>query len=174
MFFETVSTARLTLRPMRADDAADIFDSYAHDAKVTRFLTWRPHSSVEETRCFVQMCLSVETSRTYVIVDNATNSIVGAFDLRAAAATRLEVGYALATPFWRQGMMTEVLTEVVRWALSQPSIWRIGAVADVENIASMRVLKKAGFQREGVLRRWLVHPNINDAPRNCTSFAATR
>jgi [ribosomal protein S5]-alanine N-acetyltransferase len=70
--------------------------------------------------------------------------------------------------------MTEALTEVVSWALQQPSIFRIGAVCDVENIASARVMEKAGLLREGLLRRWLVHPNVGDDPRDCWSYARVR
>ena len=61
-------------------------------------------------------------------------------------------GYVLARPWWRQGLMTEVLTEVTVWALRQPSVFRIGAVCDFENIGSARVLEKSGFIREGLLR----------------------
>jgi RimJ/RimL family protein N-acetyltransferase len=75
---------------------------------------------------------------------------------------------------WRQGLMTEVLSEVAAWALRQRSIFRIGAVCDVENIGSARVLEKSGFVREGVLRRWLVHPNISDEPRDCYNYSRVR
>jgi RimJ/RimL family protein N-acetyltransferase len=37
----------------------------------------------------------------------------------------------------------------------------------VDNVGSARVLEKSGFAREGLLRRWLVHPNISDEPRDC-------
>jgi [ribosomal protein S5]-alanine N-acetyltransferase len=70
--------------------------------------------------------------------------------------------------------MTEVLTEVMNWALSQLPIFRIGAVCDVENIASARVMEKAGLVREGLLQRWLVHPNISDEPRDRFSYARAR
>ena len=171
---ESFSTARLTLRPIRADDASAIFDAYAWDPEVTRYLTWPPHTSIEQTNSFVRMCLTAQTSRTYMIILKATGVVVGVFDLRMTGKARLEFGYALARPFWGQGLMTEALTEVAAWALSQPSIWRIGAVADIENVGSMRVMEKAGLRREGVLRRWLVHPNISSEPRDCVSFAATR
>src|SRR5690242_18629313 len=75
---------------------------------------------------------------------------------------------------WRQGMMTEVLTEVAGWALRQPWLFRIGAVCDVENIGSAHVLEKSGFVREGLLRRWLLHPNVSDEPRDCYSYARVR
>jgi len=70
--------------------------------------------------------------------------------------------------------MTETLVEVVRWALSQDAIWRIGAVCDVENVASARVMEKASLAKEGILRRWIMHPNVSDLPRDCFSYARVR
>jgi ribosomal-protein-alanine N-acetyltransferase len=58
--------------------------------------------------------------------------------------------------------------------LRQESVFRIGAVCDVENIGSARVMEKAGLVREGLSRRWLVHPNISDEPRDCFSYAIVR
>ena len=102
------------------------------------------------------------------------NVIRGAFALRQRASHRLDCGYVLARRWWPQGWMTEVLTEVTLWALRQPSVFRIGAVCDIENIGSARVLEKSGFVREGLLRRWLLHPNISDEPRDCYSYARVR
>ena len=70
--------------------------------------------------------------------------------------------------------MTEALTEIVRWALRQEKVFRIGSMCDVENIASARVMEKAGLIREGMLRRRLIHPNISDEPRDCFIYAITR
>jgi RimJ/RimL family protein N-acetyltransferase len=47
-----------------------------------------------------------------------------------------------ADDVWGQGQMTEVLAEVVTWALAQPSVFRISAVCDVENIGSARVMER--------------------------------
>jgi ribosomal-protein-alanine N-acetyltransferase len=51
-------------------------------------------------------------------------------------------------------------------------MWRIGDV--VETLASARVMEKTGMTRAGLLRRWIIHPNISDEPRNCFSFAKVR
>lgn len=164
----------MTLRTLEAGDAAAIFAKYAQDGKVTRHLTWRTHKSVKETEDFVRESLSCLTSQTYIISLKETHELIGVFELRALDKCRMEFGYALARPYWSQGLMTEALAEVVACALRQPSVWRIGAVADIENIGSMRVMEKAGLRREGVLRRWLVHPNISSEPRDCVIFSATR
>jgi [ribosomal protein S5]-alanine N-acetyltransferase len=174
MFPDSFETARLILRPMREDDAQAIFDAYGQNPEVTRYLTWRPVERIEQTRSFVEMNLRSQISRSYMLQLKTAGEVIGSFDLRKPGHGKIEFGYVLARPHWGRGLMTEALSQVVGWALAQPSIWRIGAVADVENVGSMRVMEKAGLHREGVLRRWLVHPNLDDAPRDCVSFARTR
>ena len=173
---DTFETTRLLLRPVDIVDIAAIFVSYAQDEEVTRYLIWRPHRSCSETRAYVERCMATpsEVERTYVIVGHDDNMVRGAFALRQRAPHRLDCGYVLARRWWGQGLMTEVLTEVSGWALSQPSVFRIGAVCDVENIGSARVLEKSGFLLEGLLRRWLLHPNISYEPRDCYSYARVR
>ncbi len=100
--------------------------------------------------------------------------MLGAFDLRQSGPHRCGYGYVLARSAGGRGLMTEALAEVAEWALRQPGVWRIGDVCDVENVASARVMEKAGLSREGVLRRWAVHPNVGDEPRDCFSFAKVR
>jgi ribosomal-protein-alanine N-acetyltransferase len=109
-----------------------------------------------------------------MLVGREDNAVRGAFALRQRAPHRLDCGYVLARRWWRQGFMTEALTEVMDWGLRQPSVFRIGAVCDVDNIGSVRVLEKSGFFREGLLRRLLLHPNISDEPRDCYSYARVR
>lgn len=60
------------------------------------------------------------------------------------------------------------------WALAQPDIWRVWGVTDVDNIASVGVMEKAGLVRQGVLRRWTRHPNLSTDPRDCFSYARVR
>jgi [ribosomal protein S5]-alanine N-acetyltransferase len=176
MLPDTFGTDRLLLRPVTIIDVDAIFDSYAQDEEVTRYLIWRPHRSRRETQAYVERCMATppEVERTYMLVGRGDNVIRGAFALRQPAPHRLDCGYGLARPWWRQGLMTEVLTEVSVWALRQPSLFRVGAVCDVENIGSARVLEKSGFVREGLLRRWLLHPNISDEPRDCYRYARVR
>ena len=48
-------TERLLLRLPRRDDAPAMFAAYAQDAEVTRYLTWRPHKSIEETYAILDL-----------------------------------------------------------------------------------------------------------------------
>jgi RimJ/RimL family protein N-acetyltransferase len=169
-------TERLTLRPPTLDDAQPFFTSYSQDPDVTRYLTWRPHESIEHTTDFIRRCISRwedESAYPYAITETASGKVVGIIEARVRGH-QVELGYVLAQDVWGTGYATEAVSAIKNWALAQPEIWRIWAYVDVENIASGRVLQKAGLEPEGVLRRFAVHPNVSDEPRDCWVFAATR
>jgi RimJ/RimL family protein N-acetyltransferase len=174
MFPERLETARLLLRPIAPIDAAAIFDGYAQDPEVTRFLTWRPHAAIAETEAHIARCQAETQSKTYVLVGKRDGKVIGSFALRRPARHRLGYGYVLARPLWGMGLMTEVLSHATLWALEQSDIWRIGDVCDCENLGSARVMEKAGLEREGRLRRWIMHPNVSDTPRDCFAYAKAR
>jgi ribosomal-protein-alanine N-acetyltransferase len=71
-------------------------------------------------------------------------------DVERASA---EIGYWLAEPFWGRGLMTAVVAVASEHALSLPDLYRLHAPVFAWNTASMRVLEKAGYEREGILRR---------------------
>ncbi len=91
-----------------------------------------------------------------------------------ADAHRWELGYVLARSNWGKGYMTEAVKGLVHWAFQQPAIFRVWAVCDVDNLASARVMEKAGMKREGTLRRWSVHPNVSDEPRDSYCYAIVK
>jgi ribosomal-protein-alanine N-acetyltransferase len=65
-----------------------------------------------------------------------------------------EIGYWLAAPFRGQGIMTTAVEVFSAWLFSnRPALVRIEARVYVHNPASARVLEKAGFEREGILRK---------------------
>src|ERR1700727_585302 len=154
MLPESFRTARLFLRPITMADAGPIYSAYARNPEVTQFLSWRPDRTRRDFEAYIRSCLETppHRARTYVMQGRKDSVIRGGLDLRQAERHRLEFGYVLARAWWGQGLMTEALTEVVRWALSQPSIFRIGAVCDVENVGSARVMEKSGLVREALLK----------------------
>lgn len=176
MLPDRFETSRLILRPIARNDARAIFEGYAQDREVVRFLTFRPHRAVAETDAYIARCTAAppDKSRTYVLIARDDGRLLGAFDLRRPEPHRLGFGYVLARAHWGRGLMTETLAEVVGWGMLQDTIWRIGDVCDVENLASARVMEKAGLEREGILRRWSMHPNLGSEPRDSFSYARVR
>ena len=57
---------------------------------------------------------------------------------------------------------------------SNSQVRRVWAVCDIDNRASARVLEKIGFEQEGVLRRWITHPNVGPEPRDALCYSRVR
>ncbi len=72
---------------------------------------------------------------------------------RDIARISAEMGYWLSEEFWGRGITTRAVTAMSDWALENYRLTRVFAMAFAHNAASIRVLEKAGFEREGVLRR---------------------
>lgn len=169
-------TDRLHLRPPMLEDAEVIFDLYAQDLEVVKYLTWLANPNVGVTCGFVKDCIArwqQGKSSPWVILRRADSQVLGMIEIRIDGF-RAELGYVLARRFWGQGYMTEAVRAVADWSLAQPSIYRVWAVCDVENQASARVMEKAGMQREGLLRRWSMHPNVSQEPRDSWCYAKVR
>jgi ribosomal-protein-alanine N-acetyltransferase len=78
---------------------------------------------------------------------------IGFHDFEPGKSHRAELGYWLAKPFWNQGIMSEAVKKVVEYGFREFGLLRITANVFHFNIGSARVLEKAGFQLEGVLRK---------------------
>ncbi len=107
---ERIETEQLILRKPRMEDAPVIFESYAQDPEVTRYLVWRPHKHVGETEAFLQRCLDVWSKGTnfpYVLTRKEKDEPIGMLEVHTKWF-KLEVGYVLARSFWGRGYMTEV------------------------------------------------------------------
>jgi [ribosomal protein S5]-alanine N-acetyltransferase len=70
--------------------------------------------------------------------------------------------------------MTEALRAVLDYAFRNPGMYRVWAVCDAGNVASARVLEKAGMSFEGIIRRYQVRPQISPEPRDARSYARVR
>lgn len=171
-----LTTARLRLRQPVLADAEPIFADYARDPEVLRYLSWRPHADVAETRRYLADRIEAWRTRnaySYVLQAPDGSRPLGMIELRVEAH-RASCGYVLARAHWGRGYMSEALSLLVAWALAQPAVFRVGAFCDADNLASARVMRNAGMAFEGVLRRYLVHPNVSPQPRDCLSFARVR
>jgi RimJ/RimL family protein N-acetyltransferase len=173
---EPIVTSRLVLRPPRVADAAAIFERYAQDAEVTRFLLWAPHASVSETVEFLCACeVAWQTAAYYpfAICVAGDDAPVGMLDLRPQGHAA-EVGYVLARRLWGRGYMSEALRAACDTALATSELYRVWGVCDVTNVASARVMEKAGLVYEGRLARFLVLPNLGPEPRDVSCYSRTR
>lgn len=90
-----------------------------------------------------------------MMLDRASGRIVGSISLFHAdwEVRSAEIGYGVRGDQRGQGYASEALGAVARWALTEGGIQRAWLTANTDNVASVRVAEKAGFHREGTLRR---------------------
>jgi ribosomal-protein-alanine N-acetyltransferase len=88
------------------------------------------------------------------IVDKDTQKSIGdiwIFDIENKRMAK--VGYRLSPKFWGRGVATEALSSIVRLCFETTELQRLWAEVHTENLASVRVLEKCGFIREGCIRQ---------------------
>lgn len=131
---ETIQTERLVLRRYRPEDAQGIFECYAQDEEVTRFLTWRPHRDIEATISFVtgRICAWEQGDDFTWAITMLHGTLIGGIGLRIRDF-KADFGYVIGRPYWRNGYATEALLAIVQWAIGQPPIHRVWGVCDVAN-----------------------------------------
>ena len=150
------------------DHADSLFDAYASDPEVTRYLSWPTHDSVDDTEGFLSYASKAWDEGSdfiWVIAPKEQNAACGTISF-SIESHRAHLGFVIARSEWSKGYMTEACRALVDWLLQQPEVLRIEALCDVENVGSARVLEKSGLEREGTLRNWMVLPNLSDEPRD--------
>ncbi len=166
--FKDLQSKRIKLRPINSSDAKFIFENWAQDIEVAKYLTWKPHQTINDTQNYIDTCIEEwdQDCFTWIIESKNENRIIGSFAARRNNH-KLDIGYLLVKDYRNKGYMTEVIKSFVEEAFKINGIYRIGAVCDVQNLASKRVMEKAGMSFEGLLKNWLVAPNISKYPRDC-------
>lgn len=149
-------TERLLLRPLSMADLTDFY-AYASDPEVARTTSWEAHRSPEESRLFIAHALSCYEAgeRTlWAIEELASARMVGTVGLHELHSqhARATLAYALARPFWNQGLTTEAARAVLDYGFHALHLNRVEAFSLPRNFASRRVMEKLGMTFEGVLR----------------------
>jgi [ribosomal protein S5]-alanine N-acetyltransferase len=152
-----LETERLVLRKMTLGDAAAVF-AYASDPEVTRYVLWETHRSVEDSRAFLEL-----TERKYEgggepdwgMVYKGDGRFVGTcgFVGWSREHARAEMGYVLNRRYRGRGLVPEAVRAMIAFGFEKMDLNRVEARCVAENIASARVMEKAGMTYEGTLRQ---------------------
>jgi len=167
---EVLNGPRVTLRAPTLDDTEALFERIASDPEVTRYLSWRPHPAVGETRRVITKFFNVGLETTWLIELRDSDGPIGLCGWRRPQPDTVELGYCLGRRWWRQGIMFEVLQLLLDKAHRDPSVYRVTAHCHVDNTGSAAVLEHAGLTFAGRMARYAVLPNINAEPQDCLLF----
>lgn len=150
-------TAQLTLREFQEGDV-DAVTTWISDPAVTRFMTWDPGDRARAEAWLRQVAADASalprTSWELAAVEAPTGVVVGAgrLTIRDAQHRVGDIGYVLRRDRWGQGLGGELARLLVERGFERVGLHRIEATCDVDNVASARVLEKAGLRLEGRLR----------------------
>ena len=150
--FPTLQTSRLVLREITTDDSEDIFEIFSCP-DVVRYYDCDVYESLEQAKDQIQSWAtnySKDISIRWGVTESGSSKIIGTcgFNFWNKQYSSSPVGYDLSPKHWNKGIMTEALTEVLLFGFKEMKLNRIQAITFPENLASVRVLEKLGFQRE--------------------------
>jgi ribosomal-protein-serine acetyltransferase len=151
-----IATPRLTLGrvdPRFAEDALRAVD--ASHAELDPWMAWAPESTLETALEFVRACEEGWERGTefqfYIFLDDVP---VGSMGLNRVNPMQghCEIGYWIRSDVAGRGLTTEAASAVVSFAFDDVRLHRAELHAGLDNVGSIRVAEKLGFQREGILR----------------------
>ena len=156
MEFPHLETKNLVLRAATDADTLALFQVFA-DNEVMRYHDLEPPTHLEQVQGLIYRWSDRFTNNQGIrwgIARKIDNLLVGSCGYRYKSPFLAELGYELAKPHWRQGIMTEALKEVIQYGFGPVGLNRIEAMVMRDNVASIELLRKLGFVEEGVLREY--------------------
>ena len=147
----------LVLRPWTEGDV-DAMVAGCNDADVAHWIPTIPHPyTAEHALAFIRREVLADHDAMAIEVDGR---VIGGIGIGLNEhAYRATIGYWVAAASRGQGVCTRALRLLSRHAVEELELQRVDLITDPDNVASQRVAEKVGFQREGVLRAHLRHPD---------------
>lgn len=145
------TTPRLYLRRFTVEDAPLIFKLNTQPG-VLKYLHERTLTSVEDAEAVIKEIILPQYTLyglgRWAMIEKETGQFVGwcGLKLRPELDNEIDLGYRLHPKFWGQGLATEAAIACLRYGFDEKGLTCITARAHVENMASLNVLKKIGFQ----------------------------
>lgn len=156
--FPELETNRLVLRQMAPSDDKAVFEIFRHP-EVTQFYDQETFQTIIPAQTFVDSCIKRFYDRRGIrwgIVCKGNSKLIGTCGLHNIIErhNRAEIGYDLVPEFWRTGIMSEAITEILKFCFEDIQFNRIEALCMPGNTASIGLLKKLKFQSEGTVRQY--------------------
>lgn len=156
---QTLHTPRLLLRRAVREDAQPMFENWARDPEVTKYLTWPPHSSVEVSLMVIDSWITayqqLDTYQWMIALKDAPDCPIGSISVvnQNTQIAKAEIGYCIGQKWWHQGIVSEALQAVMDFLFDEVGMNRIEARHDPRNPHSGGVMRKCGMQYEGTTRQ---------------------
>ncbi|MBS4211800.1 MULTISPECIES: GNAT family N-acetyltransferase [Neobacillus] len=163
MNFPILETKRLQLIKLTHRHVDSLFEIFSRD-EVTRFYGTDRFTLPAEAMKLIDLFQKNYQDKRGIrwgIKLKENQKIIGTIGLNNLQLKnkRAEIGYELNPAYWRKGYATEAIREVLQFSFTQMDLYRIGAIVYPENVASVNLLQKMGFTKEGILRGYMHQSN---------------
>ena len=153
-----IETKRLLLRQFTESDAVAAFNNWTSDEKVTEFLRWPMHKSIDITKkILIDWIKSYEKNNFYqwAIELKAINEPIGTISVvdMKENLNIVHIGYCIGSKWWNQGITSEAFSGIIPFLFDEVKVNRIESQHDPNNPNSGKVMVKCGLKYEGTLRQ---------------------
>ncbi len=149
-------TSRLLLRPLRAADAP-VLAAYRSDPGVARYQPWSAPYTVQDATMLIEELVQTDPALPgwfqYGIERRADGALLGDLGVHLHEnRVQADIGFTLAAEHQGLGYGTEAVRRILDYLLTERGLHKVSAECDARNVASARLLTRAGFRLEGRLR----------------------
>ena len=170
----TLRIDELILRPWRRADAAAVLAA-CQDPEIARWVAIPQPYGPADAVAFIEEALAMwrdGTGAPFAIVEAGTDRLLGAVTRFGPEAHQATFGSWVTPEARGRGIGARSLRLLAEWTFATTSAFRLDVFIMVGNAASERMVERAGFQREGVLRAWDVHQD--GVPVDCVVYSRLR
>lgn len=162
--FPTLNTDRLVLREITEKDAQAILNCFSNP-DVLRHYGQNPLTSLEQVKQIInRFSKNYEEQQgiKWGIELKGREGLIGTIGFQewSTEHKRAEISYALFPDSWGKGYAQEALNKVISFGFQEMELLRIGAIVFTENDASNKLLTKVGFEKEGLLKKYMHQNNM--------------
>jgi RimJ/RimL family protein N-acetyltransferase len=164
----------LELRPWREADAPALLAA-CQDPEIARWVTIPQPFGPADADAFIAASRSMRldgSGSPFAIVEAGTDRLLGAVTLFGPEGHQATVGMWLVPEARGRGVGTRTLRRLADWTFETTAVFRLDCFIMVGNEPSERMVERAGFQREGVLRGWDLHHG--GVPVDCVVYSMLR
>ena len=151
-----LETNRLLLRKFKIEDAEDMYNNWASDREVTKYLSWKTHSNIEETKEILKSWIENYSKNDFyqwAIILKENNQAIGSIGAdKNDSIEMVNIGYCISRKYWDKGITSEAFERIIKFFFEEVKLNRIESCHNEKNIYSGRVMLKCGLKKEGVLR----------------------
>lgn len=149
-----IETERLILRRFTVEDAPKMYENWASDDEVAKYVTWSAHANVEATTELLKMWVKgyeEENQYNWCMVLKENGEPIGNISVVAIKeqVQSMVIGYCIGRSYWQRGYTSEALQAVMNFLFDEVGVNRVEAAHDARNPHSGQVMKKCGMLYEG-------------------------